>query len=113
MDGSFVKNYLMDELKIDERRLRAFSKVKDYVDSLRNGSIGAVVDEIPYINMLMSKNCGEFEIVSRPFYRGGFGFVSIYSKRLCIFISLGLKCALTLSMLSCRYLRKGLQSFRK
>ncbi|XP_057816694.2 glutamate receptor 3.2 isoform X1 [Cryptomeria japonica] len=75
MDGSFVENYLIDELRIDKNRLRAFTKATDYVDSLRSGSIGAVVDETPYINMLMSENCGEFEIVSRPFYRGGFGFV--------------------------------------
>ncbi|XP_059063925.1 glutamate receptor 3.2 isoform X1 [Cryptomeria japonica] len=75
MDGSFVEKYLIDELRIDKNRLRAFTKATDYVESLRNGSIGAVVDETPYINMLVSENCGEFEIVSRPFYRGGFGFV--------------------------------------
>lgn len=73
--GSFVETYLTNELKIDQTRLRSLVKPEDYVELLRNGSIGAIVDEIPYINMVMSKHCGEFTIVGQPFYRGGFGIL--------------------------------------
>ncbi|GLJ35310.1 hypothetical protein SUGI_0710270 [Cryptomeria japonica] len=75
LNGSFVRDYLINELKIDERRLLPLVNPEDYVNSLRNETIGSVVDETPYINMLMSQHCGEFEIVSRPFYKGGFGFL--------------------------------------
>ncbi|XP_059065434.1 glutamate receptor 3.2 [Cryptomeria japonica] len=75
MVGSFVKHYLTQELKIEERRLVALKRPEDYVQLLRIGKIGAVVDETPYISMLMSHHCGEFDIVGRPFYRGGFGFL--------------------------------------
>ncbi|XP_059063928.1 glutamate receptor 3.1-like [Cryptomeria japonica] len=75
LDGSFVRHYLIYELRIDESRLVSLSKAENYVDFLRNGTIGAVVDETPYIYMLMSEHCGEFKIVSRQFYRGGFGFL--------------------------------------
>ncbi|KAH9314148.1 hypothetical protein KI387_022775, partial [Taxus chinensis] len=75
LTGSFVEAYLTDELKIDKSRLVSLVKPEDYVIPLRNGSIGAIVDETPYIHMVMSKHCGEFATVGRAFYRGGFGFL--------------------------------------
>eukprot|EP01018_Ginkgo_biloba_P023147 Gb_28364 [translate_table: standard] len=75
LNGSFVKDYLMDELKFDRGRLVPLITPEDYAERLLNGSVGAIVDEIPYIRMVMGNNCGKFRTVGQTFYKGGFGFL--------------------------------------
>uniref|UniRef100_A0ACD5ZG30 Uncharacterized protein n=1 Tax=Avena sativa TaxID=4498 RepID=A0ACD5ZG30_AVESA len=75
--GKFVKNYLIDELKIPESRLVPLTTVQEYADALNrgpeNGGVAAIVDEMPYVEILMSSHCN-FRIVGQQFTREGWGF---------------------------------------
>ncbi|KAF7851064.1 hypothetical protein BT93_L4684 [Corymbia citriodora subsp. variegata] len=77
-EGSFARNYLIDELNIVESRLVTLKSQEDYAIALEKGSKGggvsAIVDELPYIDIfLASTNCA-FRTVGQEFTRSGWGF---------------------------------------
>ncbi|XP_042515369.1 glutamate receptor 2.7-like [Macadamia integrifolia] len=73
-DGSFVFD-LLKRRGFNESRLRKLSSLKEYANALANGSISAFVDEIPYINVFLSKYCRQFTVAGPTYRTGGFGFV--------------------------------------
>lgn len=81
-DGSFARKYLIEELNIAESRLVILKNLQDYIDALtrgpRNGEVVAVVDELPYIELLMSSTNCQFRTVGQEFTKSGWGFVSSY-----------------------------------
>ncbi|GAA0171393.1 transmembrane signal receptor [Lithospermum erythrorhizon] len=76
-EGSFAKNYLVEELGIKESRLVPLNLPEDYARALKagphNGGVAAVVDERAYIELFLSTRC-EFSIVGQEFTRNGWGF---------------------------------------
>ncbi|CAM0905172.1 unnamed protein product [Alopecurus aequalis] len=76
--GSFAKSYMMQELNVPESRLRELN-IDQYATSLqlgpRNGGVGAIVDELPYVDLFLSTNC-QFKTVGQEFTKSGWGFVS-------------------------------------
>lgn len=78
--GSFVRDYLVNELGIHESRLVPLRSPEEYDKSLRDGpgkgGVAAVVDERAYIELFLSSRC-EFGIVGQEFTKNGWGFVSI------------------------------------
>lgn len=74
--GSFAESYLKEEVNIGKSRLVALGSPEEYADALENGTVAAVIDERPYIDVFLSKYCG-FQIVGQEFTRSGWGFVSI------------------------------------
>ncbi|KAI9072997.1 hypothetical protein K1719_045030 [Acacia pycnantha] len=77
-DGSFARKYLIDELNIAESRVVMLKNMQDYIDALtrgpRNGGVVAVVDELPYIELLMSSTNCQFRTVGQEFTKSGWGF---------------------------------------
>ncbi|MQL96500.1 hypothetical protein Taro_029169 [Colocasia esculenta] len=75
--GSFVENYLAEELGISRSRLKALGNPDVYAKELvlgpENGGVAAVVDERPYIDLFLSANC-KFSIVGTEFTKSGWGF---------------------------------------
>ncbi|KAK0604337.1 hypothetical protein LWI29_014664 [Acer saccharum] len=75
--GSFVRNYLIDELNIDESRLVPFNSPAEFAKALKDGphkgGVAAVVDERAYIELFLSTRC-EFSIVGKEFTKNGWGF---------------------------------------
>ncbi|XP_020256597.1 glutamate receptor 3.4-like isoform X2 [Asparagus officinalis] len=75
--GSFAKNYMVEELNIAESRLVALSQPEDYANALergpKNGGVAAVVDELPYIEIFLSRFCN-FKTVGQEFTKSGWGF---------------------------------------
>uniref|UniRef100_A0A6N2L647 Ionotropic glutamate receptor C-terminal domain-containing protein n=1 Tax=Salix viminalis TaxID=40686 RepID=A0A6N2L647_SALVM len=71
--GSFAENYLNEELGIAKTRLVALGKPEEYADALKNGTVAAVVDERPYVDLFLSEHC-EFSIIGQEFTRSGWGF---------------------------------------
>lgn len=67
--GSFVTG-LLRKMNFDTSKLRGYRTLAEYDDALskgsRNGGVAAIVDEIPYIRLLLSK----------IYQTSGFGFVS-------------------------------------
>ena len=79
--GSFAENYMREELNIPKSRLVALGSPEEYASALENGTVAAVVDELPYIQLFLSSNC-KFKIVGQEFTKSGWGFVSIFKQSL-------------------------------
>ncbi|XP_039797708.1 glutamate receptor 2.5-like [Panicum virgatum] len=75
--GSFVKD-LLKSLNVDERKIRGY-RTDQYAEALMkgswNGGVAAIVDEIPYLKLFMSKHCRNHSIIGRVYKTGGFGYV--------------------------------------
>ncbi|KAG1368273.1 putative Glutamate receptor [Cocos nucifera] len=75
--GSFAKNYLTEELYISESRLVPLNTPEDYATALdrgpKNGGVSAIVDELPYVGIFLSKYC-KFKTVGQEFTKNGWGF---------------------------------------
>ena len=77
--GSFTRNYLIDELKIDASRLVPLNSPEESAKALEDGphkgGVAAMVDDRAYIELFLSTRC-EFSIVGQEFTKNGWGFVS-------------------------------------
>lgn len=89
-EGSFVQNYLIDELNIAESRLVKLKSMEQYSSVLKlgpkGGGVAAIVEELPYIELFLSSTNCEFRTVGPEFTKSGWGFVSItfgWSSQLC------------------------------
>ncbi|XP_052209396.1 glutamate receptor 2.7-like isoform X2 [Diospyros lotus] len=73
-DGSFVKN-ILEELGFNESRSIKIYKSSEELDELfRNGSIAAAFDEIPYMQVFLSKYCSKYTMLPPTNRTDGFGF---------------------------------------
>lgn len=77
--NSYARNYLVEELGIQESRLVPLNMPEDYAKALKKGpgggGVAAVVDERAYVDLFLSTRC-EFSIVGSEFTKAGWGFVS-------------------------------------
>ncbi|CAH2076683.1 unnamed protein product [Thlaspi arvense] len=71
--GSYAENYMIDELNIARSRLVPLGSPKEYATALQNGTVSAIVDERPYVDLFLSEFCG-FAIRGQEFTRSGWGF---------------------------------------
>uniref|UniRef100_A0A0D6QS63 Glutamate receptor n=1 Tax=Araucaria cunninghamii TaxID=56994 RepID=A0A0D6QS63_ARACU len=77
LNGSFTRNYLINDLRIPKERLVALKNPSDYVEKLiKEKVVGAIVDETPYIQVVKTLYpCANFAIVDRGYFEtGGFGY---------------------------------------
>ncbi|CAN4100042.1 unnamed protein product [Withania somnifera] len=78
--GSFVKDVLK-HMKFDSSKFRSFSTLEEYNDALsrgsKNGGVGAVVDELPYLRLFLNKYCRKYVMVGPTYKAAGFGFVRL------------------------------------
>ncbi|KAK7272296.1 hypothetical protein RJT34_28799 [Clitoria ternatea] len=77
-DGSFARKYLIEELSIQPSRIVSLKNMDAYIDALqrgpKDGGVVAVVDELPYIEILMSNTNCKFRTVGQEFTKSGWGF---------------------------------------
>ncbi|CAI9769387.1 unnamed protein product [Fraxinus pennsylvanica] len=77
-EGSFMKEFLKEQLHISESRLKSYSSVEDYHDAMSKGSkrggIDAIFDEIPYMKIFLEKYDSEYKMVGPTYRTDGFGF---------------------------------------
>ncbi|XP_010530965.1 PREDICTED: glutamate receptor 3.2-like [Tarenaya hassleriana] len=71
--GSFAENYLVDELNIAKSRLVPLGSPEEFADALGNGTVAAIVEERPYVDLFLSDYC-DFAIRGQEFTRSGWGF---------------------------------------
>ncbi|XP_059662934.1 glutamate receptor 3.7 isoform X2 [Cornus florida] len=75
--GSFSYSYFTDILNIPRSRLVELGSPEEYERALRqgpsNGGVAAIVDEITYVELFLSKQT-DFGIVGQPFAWRGWGF---------------------------------------
>ncbi|XP_057958671.1 glutamate receptor 3.6-like isoform X2 [Malania oleifera] len=75
--GSFVRDYLSNELNIHKSRLVPLKSAEDFAKALKdgpnNGGVAAVVDQRAYLEFFLSTRC-EFSIIGQEFTKNGWGF---------------------------------------
>ena len=80
--NSFVRELLVEQLNIDESKLKAYRTPEEYDEALSNGSdnggVAVIVDEIPYIKLFLLKYGSRYAMVGSIYKTDGFGFVSIF-----------------------------------
>ncbi|GLJ24212.1 hypothetical protein SUGI_0461620 [Cryptomeria japonica] len=76
--GSFVRDYLQQHFGISENNMKFYSTREEYKEALtkgpNKGGVAAIFDEIPYIRLFLSQQCG-YTIVGPTYRTGGLGFV--------------------------------------
>lgn len=88
--GSFSRDYLIDELKIHESRLIPLNSPEEYAKALEDGpgkgGVAAFVDESPYMELFLSTRC-HLSIVGQEFTKHGWGFAFPRDSSLAVDIS--------------------------
>nr|XP_029118701.1 glutamate receptor 2.7 [Elaeis guineensis] len=74
LNDSFMPG-LLRRLNFNESRIIAYNSPKEYHDAMSNGTVAAIVDEIPYIKVFLSMYCNKYAMVGRTYKTDGFGFV--------------------------------------
>ena len=78
-EGSFIYGHLRS-MGFEEKRIKNYTNPEDYAKALSlgtiNGGVAAIFDEIPYINVFLSKYCSDYTMAGPVFKANGFGFVS-------------------------------------
>ncbi|KAL7140537.1 hypothetical protein ABFS83_09G125700 [Erythranthe nasuta] len=76
-DGSFVAGFLKN-MQFDSSKFRIYSTFEEYDEALskgsRNGGVAAIVDELPYIRLFLSKYCHKYTMIGPTYKTSGFGF---------------------------------------
>ncbi|KAI4314663.1 hypothetical protein L6164_027551 [Bauhinia variegata] len=90
LQGSFTRNYLIEELGIDESRLVPLTTPEETAKALKDGShkggVAAYIDERAYIELFLASRC-DFTIVGQEFTRNGWGFAFPRDSPLAIDLS--------------------------
>ena len=88
-NASFVKGLLIKQLGFDESKLKSYNTPEEYHEALlngtHNGGVAAILDEIPYIKLFLSKYCTRYTMVGPTYKTDGFGFVSSLSLSLSLY----------------------------
>uniref|UniRef100_A0A5B7B125 Glutamate receptor n=1 Tax=Davidia involucrata TaxID=16924 RepID=A0A5B7B125_DAVIN len=75
--GSFAHGYLINSLYIPRSRLVSLGSPEEYDRALRqgpnNGGVAAIVDELPYVELFLSKQ-PDYGIIGQSFTKSGWGF---------------------------------------
>ncbi|KAF9681348.1 hypothetical protein SADUNF_Sadunf06G0216600 [Salix dunnii] len=77
-EGSFVRGLLLD-LGFKESKLMVYSSPEEchhfFSKGSGNGGIAAAFDELPFIKLILSRNCSKYTMIDLKIKTGGLGFV--------------------------------------
>ncbi|KAL0383208.1 UNVERIFIED_CONTAM: Glutamate receptor 2.7 [Sesamum calycinum] len=77
-EGSFMKQFLTEQLHISALRLRTYSSPEEFHKAMSLGSknegIDAIFDEVPYMKVFLNKYDSQYKMVGPTYRTGGFGF---------------------------------------
>lgn len=101
--GSIVHDYLTTRFRVPENQLKAIRAVSDFVNNITKGpdqnGVLAIVDELPYVNIILSNLSCDFAITGPQLTSEGFGFVrdiltlmSLYLPACLFNVCLSLSC---------------------
>ncbi|MCO5597372.1 hypothetical protein L7F22_051448, partial [Adiantum nelumboides] len=75
--GSYVREYLLS-LLVSSARLKPLGSCNMYEKALElgpnRGGVGAIVDELPYVQLFQQSNCKHYIIAGQEFTKSGWGF---------------------------------------
>ncbi|KAK3018582.1 hypothetical protein RJ639_002817 [Escallonia herrerae] len=73
-EGSFVQDLLAKEYETHNVSLKSYTTIHQYHDALMSKSVDVIFDELPYINLFLSKHRSSYMKVGPIYERTGFGF---------------------------------------
>ncbi|XP_047951016.1 glutamate receptor 2.9-like isoform X2 [Salvia hispanica] len=77
-NGSLITGFLKGSAVFNNYNLRYFGTIEQYEDALskgsRNGGAAAIVDEIPYLKLVLGKHCDKYTMIDPIYKTSGFGF---------------------------------------
>lgn len=83
-DRSFVAGFLENNRHFDPKLLRNYSTLDQFDEALskgsRNGGVSAIIDELPYIRLFLSKYCDKYTMIGPTYPTSGLGYVSPISS---------------------------------
>ena len=74
--GSYIEG-LLGEIGFDTSKLMSYATLEDFYSALSNGSIVAVVLDVPYIKLFLAKYNKGYTMVGPIYKSAGFAFVSL------------------------------------
>ncbi|XP_044384577.1 glutamate receptor 2.8-like [Triticum aestivum] len=80
--GSYIEGLLV-EIGFDTSKLRAYATLEDFYSALSNGSIVAVVLDVPYIKLFLAKYNKGYVMVGPIYKSAGFAFALPRNSPLC------------------------------
>lgn len=91
-NDSYVKEFLINELKFEESKLRAYSTIEEYHQALSNWSrdgsgVAAIFDDIPCLKVFLARYCSNYTMVGPSYKNGGLGFAFPVGSPLVPYIS--------------------------
>ncbi|KAL1538007.1 glutamate receptor 2.8-like isoform X2 [Salvia divinorum] len=76
--GSFVRKFFTNNGILESASLKNYTNVDEFHEALskgsRKGGVGAIVDELPYIRLLLSKYCNKYTMIGPIYPTSGLGF---------------------------------------
>ncbi|KAF3443693.1 hypothetical protein FNV43_RR13383 [Rhamnella rubrinervis] len=83
INGHHIKLYTIQQLSSPINEIDSLVTSSLPIGYQARGGVAAIIDELPYVELFMSKHSG-FEIVGQSFTRSGWGFLQkIYDKWFC------------------------------
>ncbi|KAG0543795.1 hypothetical protein BDA96_02G219800 [Sorghum bicolor] len=73
LNNSFMRA-AMDKSGFPQSRLEPYQATQSFHEALLNGTIGAIVDETPYLRLFLTSYCDNFTKIAQSNKTGGFGF---------------------------------------
>ncbi|KAK8935799.1 Glutamate receptor 2.8 [Platanthera zijinensis] len=74
LSNSFIPS-MLKRLNFNESKLIAYDSPAEYHDAMADGTVAAIVDEIPYLRIFLNHYCGKYAMVGPTYKTDGFGFV--------------------------------------
>ncbi|XP_035844114.1 glutamate receptor 2.2 [Helianthus annuus] len=82
--GSFIEGVIVNNSNFKDPSLRSYYSLAEYARALeggnKNGGVVAIMDEIPYLKLLLAKYGNAYHLVSYEPSTNGFGFVSSFLR---------------------------------
>ncbi|XP_031122953.1 glutamate receptor 2.9-like [Ipomoea triloba] len=76
--GSFVREFLVTNLHLNDSKLRGYTTIEQYHHAMakggKQGGVDAIVDEIPYVKLFLHRYGSQYKRVGTTYKSGGFGF---------------------------------------
>lgn len=86
--NAFVQGFTVSNLNFQDNMLMPYPSPERYDEALRrgskNGGAGAIIDEIPYIKLFLSKYPHDYAMIESQETTNGFGFVSVLLLPYCL-----------------------------
>nr|CAD1825536.1 unnamed protein product [Ananas comosus var. bracteatus] len=73
LNASFMPG-LLSRLNVDQSKLIAYDSPAEYNEGLSNGSVAAIIDEIPYLRVFLSNYSNKYTMIGPIAKVDGFGF---------------------------------------